>query len=57
MLMVSFQHIHLVWNVADPVKPLTAYSAQINFDITIWNGSCLAMHGRYILYMVSTERG
>ena len=44
-------------NVADPVKPLTSYSAQINFDITIWNGSCSAMHGQYILYLVSKERG
>ena len=31
------------------VKPLNSYSAQISFDITIWNGSCLAMHGQYIL--------
>ena len=31
-------------NVADPVKPLNSYSAQINFDTTIWNGSCSAMH-------------
>ena len=23
----------LFWNVADPVKPLNSYSAQINFDI------------------------
>ena len=40
-----------------PVKPLTSYSAQINFDINIWNGSCSAMHGQYILYLVSKERG
>ena len=32
----------LFWNLADPVKPLTSYSVQINFDITIWNGSCSA---------------
>ena len=30
-----FQHVPLFWNVADPVKPLKSYSAQINFDITI----------------------
>ena len=24
-------------------------SAQINFDITTWNGSCSAIHGQYIL--------
>ena len=30
-------------------KPLNSQSAQINFDITIWNGSYLAMHGQYIL--------
>ena len=54
---MSFQHILLFWNVADPVKPLTSYSAQINFDITIWNGSCSAMRGQYILYLVSKERG
>ena len=41
------QHILLFWNVADPAKPLTSHSAQINFDI-IWNGSCSAMHDRYI---------
>ena len=41
MLMMSFQHVPLFWNVADPVKPLNSYSAQINFDIT--------MHGQYIL--------
>ena len=29
--------------MADPVKPLTSYSAQINFDINILNGSCSAM--------------
>ena len=40
---MPFQHIRLFWNVAEPVKPLTSYSAQINFDITIWNGSCSAM--------------
>ena len=28
-------NISFVLNVADPVKPLTSYSAQINFDITI----------------------
>ena len=39
----------LFWNVADPDKPLNSYSAQINFDITIWNGSCSAMHDQYIL--------
>ena len=43
------QHVPLLWNVADPVKPLNSYSAQINFDITILNGSCSAMHGQYIL--------
>ena len=47
--LISFQHVPLFWNVADPVKPLNSYSAQINFDITIWNGSCLAMHGQYTL--------
>ena len=46
---MSFQHVPLFWNVADLVKPLNSYAAQINFDITIWNGSCLAMHGQYIL--------
>ena len=46
---MSFQHVPLFWNVADSVKHLNSYSAQINFDITIWNGSCLAMHGQYIL--------
>ena len=35
--------------MADPVKPLNSYSAQINFDIPISNGSRLAMHGQYIL--------
>ena len=34
--------------VVDPVKPFISYSVQINFDITIWNGSC---------YVVSKERG
>ena len=53
---MSFQHIPLFWNVADPVKLLTSYSVQINFDITIWNGSCSAMHEQYILYLVSKER-
>ena len=51
-MLMYFQHIHLFWNVADPFKPLT-YSAQINFDITIWNGLCSAMHGQNILYLVS----
>ena len=46
---MSVQHVPLFWNVADPVKPLNSYSAQINSDIIIWNGSCLAMHGQYIL--------
>ena len=46
---MSFQYVPLFWNVADPVKLLISYSVQINFDITIWNGSCLAMHGQYIL--------
>ena len=46
---MSFQHVPLFWNMADPVKPLNSYYAQINFDITILNGSCLAMHGQYIL--------
>ena len=54
---MSFQHDPLFWNVADPVKPLNSYSAQIIFDITIWNGSYLVMHGQYILYLVSKERG
>ena len=45
----AFQHIPLFWNVTDPVSPLTSYSAQINFDITNWNGSCSAMHDQYIL--------
>ena len=40
---MSFQDVPLFWNVADPVKPLNSYSAQMNFDINIWNGSCLAM--------------
>ena len=39
----------LFWNVADPAEHLTSYSAQINFDITIWNGSCSAMHDQDIL--------
>ena len=56
MLIVSFQHIPLFWNVTDPVKPLTSYSAQISFDITIENGSCSAMHGQHILHLVSKER-
>ena len=49
---MSFQYVPLFWNVADPVKPLISYYSdytQINFDITIWNGSCLAMHDQYIL--------
>ena len=40
LLTVSFQRVPLFWNVADPVKPLNSYSAQINYDITIWNGLC-----------------
>ena len=32
-----------------PLEPLNSYSAQIIFDITIWNGPCLFMHGQYIL--------
>ena len=44
-----FQHVPLFWNVADPVKPLNSHSAQIIFDITIWNGQCLFMRGKYIL--------
>ena len=47
-----FQHVPLFWNVADPVKPLNSHSAQIIFDITIWNGQCLFMHGQYILQLV-----
>ena len=43
-----FQHVSLFWNTADPVKPLNSYFAQINFDITISNGSCLAMHDQYM---------
>ena len=35
--------------MADPVKPLKSYSAQINFDITIWNGSWVA------IYMANTS--
>ena len=47
---MSFQHVpFMFWNVADPVKPLNSYCAQINFDINVWNGSWLAMHGQYIL--------
>ena len=45
---MSVQHVPLFWNVADPIKPLNSYSAQINSDI-IWNGSCLVVHGQYIL--------
>ena len=45
---MPFQHVPLFWNGADPVKPLKSYSAQINVDITIRNGSCLDMHGQYI---------
>ena len=45
---MSFQHIPLFWNVADLAKPLIYYSAQINFDITIWKGSYSAMHDQYI---------
>ena len=54
---MSFQHVHLFWNLADPVKPLHSHSAQINFDITIWNGSCLVMHGQYILYSTDQKKG
>ena len=43
---MSCQHVPLFWNVTDPVKPLNSHSAQIIFDITIWNGQCLFMHGR-----------
>ena len=46
---MSFQHIPLFWNMADPIKPLTSNSAQILIDITTWNGSCSAMHDQYIL--------
>ena len=46
---MSVQHVPLFWNVADPIKPLNSYSAQINSDIIIWNGSCLVVHGQYIL--------
>ena len=28
------------------IKPLESYSAQINSDIIIWNGSCLVVHGQ-----------
>ena len=49
MLMNVFSTHSLFWNVADPAKPLTCYSVQINIDITIWKGSCLAMHDQYIL--------
>ena len=44
-----FSNVPLFWNAADPVKPWNSYSAQINFDITISNGLCLAMHGQYKL--------
>ena len=47
---MSFQHVPLFWNVADPVKPLNSHSAQINFDITIWNGSCSAMRDKKTSY-------
>ena len=40
---MSVQHVPLIWNVADPIKPLNSYSAQNNFDIIIWNGSCLVV--------------
>ena len=43
---MSFEYIPLFWNVADPVKPLNSYSAQIDFDISVSNGSCLAMYGQ-----------
>ena len=43
------QHVPLFWNVADPIKPLNSYSAQINADIIIWNGACLVVRGQYIL--------
>ena len=45
---MSFQYIPLFWNVADLAKPLISYSAQIYFDITIWNGSYSAMRAQYI---------
>ena len=48
MLMNVFSTRPFVLNMTDPVKPLNSYSAQMNFDITIWNGSCSAMHGQYI---------
>ena len=51
---MSIQHI--LYSL-DPAKPLTSYSAKINFDITIWNGSCSAMHDQYILQPMSKERG
>ena len=54
--LMNFQRVPFFWNVADPVKPLNSYSAQINFDITIWNGSCSAMHDQYILQLVSKEK-
>ena len=44
------------WNVADPIKPLNSYSAQINFDITIWNGSCSAMHDHPLVTGVKRKR-
>ena len=43
------QYVPLFWNVADPIKPLNSYSAQINSDIIIWNGSCLVVRGQCIL--------
>ena len=46
---MSVQHVPLFWNVADPIKPLNSYSAQINSAIIIWNGSGLVVHGQYIL--------
>ena len=55
--MNSFQNTPLFWNVADLVKPLISYSAQINSDINILNGSCSAMHNQYIMLLVSEERG
>ena len=55
MLMNVLQHIPLCWNMADPIKPLPSYSAQINFDITIWNGLCSVMHGQY-MYLVSLKK-
>ena len=46
-----FQHVPLFSNVADPVKPLNSYSAQINFDITIWKWFVLG-HA-WLLHLVS----